>query len=99
MFLEIQIDYDKNGFHWNELEQSRVLGSFFWIHWILQIPGGILGKRYGTKIVFGLSNFLSCFLNFLIPMAAYLNVNYIITLRILQGLIAVSQNEMLINQL
>lgn len=77
-------------FAWNELDQSRVLGSFFWFHWVLQIPGGMLAPRFGTKTIFGLANFVSCFICFFIPMAAKMHVNYLIILRILQGLISVS---------
>lgn len=77
-------------FEWNELDQSRVLGSFFWLLWTLQILGGVLGVRYGSKLIFGLSNFIACFLCFFIPMAAKMDVNYLIALRVVQGLISVS---------
>lgn len=76
-------------FDWDELDQSRVLGSFFWLHWTLQIIGGVLAPRYGTKLIFGLSNFLSCFLCFFIPMAAKVHVNLLIAIRVIQGIISV----------
>lgn len=63
------------------------MGAFYWLHWTTQILGGILAARYGTKLIFGLSNFISCFLCFLIPMAANWHINYLIGLRILQGVI------------
>lgn len=71
------------------MEQSRVLGSFYWFYWSPQILGGILAARYGTKLVFGLSNFLASFLCILIPAAVNLHVNYLIVLRIVQGLVSV----------
>lgn len=85
----VQIDYEKDAFHWNALEQNRVLGSFFWLHWTLQIPSGLLAKMYGTKLVFGLSNFVGCALCIFMPFAAYWNVNSLIILRVIQGFITV----------
>lgn len=79
-----------DGFHWNEYQQGLVLGSFFWAHWITQIPGGILAKKYGTKLVFGLSNAIGCWMCFLMPIASYYDYRALIWLRILQGLITVS---------
>lgn len=84
-----QVKYDKNGFKWNEMEQGYVLGSFYWFHWVLQIPSGILAKKYGTKLVFGLSNFTGCLLCFFMPIAAYYNVQLLVILRIVQGFITV----------
>uniref|UniRef100_A0A1A9ZV60 Major facilitator superfamily (MFS) profile domain-containing protein n=1 Tax=Glossina pallidipes TaxID=7398 RepID=A0A1A9ZV60_GLOPL len=77
----------EDGFHWDEYQQGLVLGAFFWAHWITQIPGGILAKKFGTKIVFGLANVIGCWLCFLIPIAAYLDYRILIWLRLAQGLI------------
>ncbi|XP_073844165.1 sialin-like [Musca autumnalis] len=81
-------DESKTSFNWNEYQQGLVLGSFFWLHWLSQIPGGILGKKYGTKLVFGLSNGIGCWLCFLIPAAAHWDYRVLIALRVLQGLVA-----------
>lgn len=79
--------YEENGFEWNEHERNMLLGSFFWLHWVTQIPGGILGQKYGTKLVFGLSNLIGCLLCMLMPIAAYLSFELLLALRVLQGLI------------
>ncbi|XP_055299849.1 sialin isoform X2 [Sitodiplosis mosellana] len=84
---DFPVDYSTK-FEWDELDQSRVLGSFFWLHWTLQIVGGILASCYGTKAIFGLSNFVSCFLCFFIPMAAKFHVNLLIAIRVAQGIIS-----------
>lgn len=94
IFFSIQkqkLDFDdqKTTFAWNELEQNRILGAFFWLHWTTQILGGIFAARYGTKLIFGLSNFLSSFLCIFIPIAASWDINYLIALRIIQGTIGV----------
>nr|CAI5842781.1 unnamed protein product [Callosobruchus analis] len=39
-------------FNWNEKEQGSILGSFYWLHWVTQIPGGILaGRRQAQRRV------------------------------------------------
>ncbi|XP_030388374.1 sialin isoform X2 [Scaptodrosophila lebanonensis] len=81
------IEYEKDGFHWNEYQQGLLLGSFFWAHWILQIPGGILARKYGTKLVFGLANATGVFCCFLIPIVSYWSFAALIWLRVFQGFI------------
>lgn len=69
---------------------NKILGSYYWIHWTTQIPGGVLAKRYGTKLIFGGANLFASICSLLIPISAFWNVESLIFLRILQGLIAVS---------
>uniref|UniRef100_A0A1I8NQV3 Major facilitator superfamily (MFS) profile domain-containing protein n=1 Tax=Stomoxys calcitrans TaxID=35570 RepID=A0A1I8NQV3_STOCA len=78
---------DEEGFDWNEYQQGLVLGSFFWAHWVTQIPGGILARKYGTKLVFGLSNAIGCWMCFFIPTVSYWDFRALIILRVIQGLI------------
>lgn len=66
------------------------MGSFFWAHWVTQIPGGILAKKYGTKMVFGLANAIGCWLCFLIPAVSHWDYRALIFLRVMQGLVTVS---------
>ena len=66
-----------------------MLGAFFWLHWLTQLPGGILARRYGTKLVFGLSNALPGLLGLLIPAASYWDYRALLTIRFTQGIIAV----------
>lgn len=77
-------------FDWDTVQQGHIIGSFFWFHWTLQIVGGIIAPRLGTKLIFGLSNFIPCFLCVFIPMAAQYHVNFLILLRVLQGFICVN---------
>jgi len=73
----------------NEYEQGLVLGGFFWLFWLTQIPGGVLASRYGTKLVFGLANALPGFLGMFIPFAATYGVYPVVFVRVVQGLLAV----------
>ncbi|EDW85863.1 uncharacterized protein Dwil_GK23292 [Drosophila willistoni] len=81
------ISYEKEGFHWNEKQQGALLGSFFWAHWILQIPGGVLARKYGTKLIFGWSNGIGIFCCFIIPLVSYLGYSYLLWLRVFQGFV------------
>lgn len=54
--------------------------------------GGLLARRYGTKIVFGLGNVLVALLGFLIPAATHYSLNALIFIRVVQGLVAVSSD-------
>ena len=80
-----QIDYDLEGFKWDEHVQAMVLGSFFWLHWTTQLPGGVLAAKYGTKFVFGFSNFLASVICIVMPLICYLDYRWMIFLRLLQG--------------
>lgn len=77
-------------FDWNEKDQGNILSSFFWLHWLTQIPGGLLATKYGTKKVYGITNFLGAVCCFAIPFCAYQSVFYLILIRAVQGLIGVS---------
>ncbi|XP_067628286.1 sialin [Eurosta solidaginis] len=87
IFQVLGIQYDRDGFAWNEYQQGLILGSFYWAHWVSQIPGGMLAKKYGTKLVFGLANAIGCWICLVIPLASYWSYEILIWLRILQGLI------------
>ncbi|EDV36790.1 uncharacterized protein Dana_GF11776 [Drosophila ananassae] len=79
------IPYEKEGFRWTGKQQGALLGSFFWAHWTLQIPGGILATKYGTKLIFGWANGIGVFCCFLIPIVSYSSYTGLIVLRVFQG--------------
>ena len=54
----------------SELQMGWVYGAFFWGYLVFQIPGGILGKRFGprlTLLVAGVIWVLACLLFALLP--------------------------------
>lgn len=77
-------------FDWDEKTQNLILGAFFWFHWVLQIPGGVLARKYGTKAVFGLSNFATILLTFAVPLCAHKDFRLLVANRVIQGIIVVS---------
>lgn len=76
-------------FDWSEYEQGLILGAFYWLYWATQVPGGLLGQRFGAKRIFGGGNLLAAFITLLFPFAMKYNFNTLIFLRCLQGFIMV----------
>lgn len=83
----LQVKYERDGFKWDEHQQGLVLGAFFWLHFLLQLPGGILAAKYGTKLIFGYANLIGCLLCCLMPIASYIDYNLMICLRVFQGIV------------
>ncbi|XP_017772050.1 PREDICTED: sialin-like [Nicrophorus vespilloides] len=84
---QMQEPADETKFEWNEKQQGLILGAFFWLHWATQVPGGILAAKYGTKMIFGVSNFVGVLFCFIMPWASYMGPEYLIFLRVVQGII------------
>lgn len=72
-------------FCWTEWQKSWVKGAFFYGYILLQIPGGSLAEIFGSKIVLGLSVFITAILSLLIPEIAKFNWIMLVVIRILQG--------------
>ena len=87
-FIYTQVDSERDGFNWDAHTQSIVLGSFYWLHWMTQLPGGILAARYGTKVVFGLSNYIPCVLCLITPLACYFDYRLLVFIRLVSGAVA-----------
>ncbi|XP_037049155.1 sialin [Bradysia coprophila] len=83
----LNLNQHTDGFEWNEKQQGMLLGSFYWLHWVMQIPGGILARKYGTKLVFGLSNVIGCLMCSIMPIVSFLDYRLLIFVRVLQGFI------------
>ncbi|XP_050056500.1 sialin-like [Aphis gossypii] len=82
------VDQNDNKFEWDEYQQNSILGAFFTLHVIMQIPGGVLAQRYGTKTVFGISNGVAAILSFAVPASAKFSYKALVLVRIIQGLIS-----------
>ncbi|XP_050533264.1 sialin-like [Daktulosphaira vitifoliae] len=74
-------------FKWSDKERAMVLGSFYWLHWATQLPGGLLARTYGAKRIFGFSNLAMFVLSFLMPLAARWDIKALVAARAIQGLI------------
>ena len=81
------MEYERDGFKWDAHQQSQVLGSYYWLHWATQLPGGVLAAKYGTKFIFGFANFIACAMCIFMPILCYLDYRYMVVLRLVQGVI------------
>ncbi|XP_014270922.1 sialin isoform X1 [Halyomorpha halys] len=81
-----EVPYQDDGeFDWDPSIQSTILGSFYWCYVLSQLAGGVLVQRFGTKIVFGLSQMATAISSLLIPYAAGFHFGALILLRSIQG--------------
>ena len=72
-------------FCWTASRQGWLKSSFFWGYILLQIHGGSLAEKLGTRKVLGTALFITAILTLLTPLVAVWNVNLLLALRILMG--------------
>ena len=77
-------------FNWNPIQQGLVLGCYFYGYIFSNIIGGWLSKRFGFRLILGGSVFMSAVMTILTPIAAKLNFELFVALRVLLGFVAVS---------
>ncbi|XP_039292076.1 putative inorganic phosphate cotransporter isoform X3 [Nilaparvata lugens] len=74
-------------FPWSLKTKSKVLSAFFWGYFILQIPGGILARKFGPKPVLTTAVFVGSCASLLIPKCAELfDWPVVFALQFIQGL-------------
>ncbi|KAG5892098.1 hypothetical protein JTB14_008069 [Gonioctena quinquepunctata] len=73
-------------FEWNSVVQGYVLSSFFYGYVTTQLLGGFLATKFNGKLVFGTGIGATAFLTLFTPLAAKFDVNFLIALRILEGI-------------
>ena len=75
-------------FCWSEDDKGWLLSGYFYGYIVLQVFGGSLAEKFGTKIVLGGTTLLCAILTLLIPIAAKENIWIVFTMRVFQGLAA-----------
>ncbi|KAJ6641246.1 Sialin [Pseudolycoriella hygida] len=80
--IEIE-DGDK--FDWSSGVTSIILGSFYWCYVLSQVVGGVATQYFGTKNVFGWSQFATAACSLCIPFASSIHYGALIALRLIQG--------------
>ncbi|CAL8124169.1 unnamed protein product [Orchesella dallaii] len=73
-------------FPWTAHEQGIILGSFFYGYVATQVPGGMLANRIGGKWVFGIGMLITAVFSLVTPWAANTGLEYLVAVRIIQGL-------------
>ena len=84
--LDSSEDTSSGDFNWDTEQQGLVLGAFFYGYIVTQIPGGRLSEVFGSKWIFGGSQFITAVCALLCPLAAYSNFYAFLTIRVIQGL-------------
>ncbi len=74
-------------FQWTPETVGFVDASFFWGYIVTQIPGGFLAAKFSPTFLFGTAIFCSSCLNLLLPAASILGPEYVIVVRVIQGLV------------
>lgn len=72
-------------FEWNSTITSWILGSFYSMYVVSQVVGGIATQHFGTKKVFGWSQFATALGSLCIPWAASTHWSLLILVRSVQG--------------
>ncbi|KAF5274229.1 hypothetical protein FQA39_LY07333 [Lamprigera yunnana] len=77
-------DY-KGTLDWSTDNQYFVLTSFYWSYVIVQVLGGILVQRFGTKVVLGYGIFTASLCNLFVPIASNIHYIFVVILQIVHG--------------
>ncbi|XP_076803038.1 sialin-like isoform X2 [Clavelina lepadiformis] len=84
----IENQTNSNGiFDWDSANQGLLLGCYYYGYVISNVPGAWLAKRYGFKLVIGVSMLVSAILTLATPLAAYASFELLVALQIFLGLI------------
>lgn len=73
-------------FCWSDSQQGLLKSAFFWGYLVLQIHGGTLAEKYGTRKVLGIALLISAILTLLTPVIAKWNIWALFVSRILIGI-------------
>lgn len=77
--------HDTSLYEWSTTVKSIILSSFYWCYVLSQVVGGIATQYFGTKKVFGWSQFTTALCSLCIPWAADVHYGLLITMRSIQG--------------
>lgn len=78
-------DHLYGNFDWDSTVQAIIKGSFYWCYVLSQVAGGVATQYFGTKSVFGWSQFFTAACSLCIPYAADVHYGAVILLRSIQG--------------
>uniref|UniRef100_A0A1B6CD94 Putative inorganic phosphate cotransporter n=1 Tax=Clastoptera arizonana TaxID=38151 RepID=A0A1B6CD94_9HEMI len=79
-------DGHEGSFVWDTEKQGYILSSFFYGYVVTQIPFGILSKKYGAMYFLGIGMLINSVFAFLVPIAAYHGIFWLMVVRFIQGL-------------
>ncbi|KAL0478182.1 anion transporter [Acrasis kona] len=63
-------------FHWDNFTQAKILSAFFWGYLVTQVPGAIVSKKLGGKVVLFTGVCVWCCFTLITPIAASLSTHW-----------------------
>ncbi|KAG8225771.1 hypothetical protein J437_LFUL005730 [Ladona fulva] len=72
-------------FDWDSVEQGMILGAFYWTYVMSLVPGAMLARRFGTKVLYGGANAIAAIFTLLTPFAARKGFIFLIIVRLIEG--------------
>ena len=88
LYLSVTDDSGNIVFCWDEHDKGLLLSAFFYGYIVLQILGGTLAEKIGTKTVLGSTQLICALITLVIPVASKVSLWLVFALRVLQGLAA-----------
>merc|ERR1719189_2272872 len=84
----VQDEFGNIVFCWSEKEKGLLLGGYFYGYIALQIFGGSLAEKFGSKLVLGGATIVGSIISMLIPIASNQPIWLLFAMRVFQGLFA-----------
>ena len=78
---------------WAKIDQGLIKSSYFWGYLMTHLPEGWLAEVWGSKNVLTLSIAMQALPSFFIPVSALVSPYFVLMLRIIQWLAAVSSRS------
>ena len=75
-------------FDWDHATQGYILSAFFYSYLLIMFPGGLLIRKFGVRLLMGISIGGSSIFSLLVPFCARIDPLALVFIRILQGLFA-----------
>jgi len=86
--LVTMCDPEIGGIPWTKTQQGLVMGAYYWGYVPTNLPGAWFAKRFGIRMVFGITSLLASILTMFMPIAAKSSVGAAMAVRIILGLLA-----------
>eukprot|EP00118_Oscarella_pearsei_P006531 m.29645 g.29645 ORF g.29645 m.29645 type:complete len:491 (+) comp31204_c0_seq3:156-1628(+) len=84
--LSVAIVQMQGDFKWTPDMKGVVLSSFFYGYLLTNVPGSLLARKFGGKLVFGLGCLCTSVMTLFTPLAAYRSGWVLVGLRVVEGL-------------
>nr|CAD7569967.1 unnamed protein product [Timema californicum] len=74
-------------YHWNKYQRGLLLGAFYSVYWVTELPGAVLAQRFGGKLLLASSVMMAGLLNLVFPIVCSWHYWAATAVRVIQGLL------------